>query len=108
MTKDTEKNSPEEYTKGDLQTKPRISQPPMYKVLLLNDDFTPMDFVVHILEDIFHKTAQEATEIMLSVHRSGIGLCGIFTLEVAEVKSNMVIECARKSGHPLLCEIKKA
>lgn len=100
-------NTYNEDTQGTIQTKVRITRPSMYKVILLNDDFTPMDFVVQILQDIFHKTAQEATEIMLSVHRSGIGVCGIFTLEIAELKSNTVIDCARKSGHPLLCEIEK-
>ena len=91
-----------------IQTKIRTKIPSMYKVLLLNDDYTPMDFVVHILQDVFAKTAQEATEIMLAVHRSGVGVCGIYTLEVAETQAAMVIEKARRRQYPLQCEIEKA
>ncbi len=91
-----------------IQTKIRTKIPSMYKVLLLNDDYTPMDFVVKVLQDVFAKTAQEATEIMLSVHRSGVGLCGIYTLEVAETKASIVVDRARSQQYPLQCEIEKA
>ena len=85
----------------------RQEPPPFYRVLLLNDDFTPMDFVVAVLQSVFDKTHQEATEIMLSVHETGIGVCGVYTFEIAETKASQVLEMARRSMHPLQCEIEK-
>ena len=82
-------------------------KPAMYKVLLLNDDFTPMEFVIHILERFFSKNRQEATEIMLHVHRRGVGVCGVYTHEVAETKVNLVMDYARKNEHPLQCTMEK-
>ena len=82
-------------------------KPAMYKVLLLNDDFTPMDFVVHILERFFGKNRQEATEVMLQVHRRGVGVCGVYTYEIAETKVNLVMDYARKNEHPLQCTMEK-
>jgi len=79
----------------------------MYKVLLLNDDYTPMEFVVHVLENIFKKSRQEATEIMLHVHRRGVGVCGVFTYEVAETKVTQVMEYARINEQPLQCTMEK-
>jgi ATP-dependent Clp protease adaptor protein ClpS len=79
----------------------------MYKVLLLNDDYTPMEFVVLVLERYFHKTGEEATQITLHVHRRGIGICGVFTYEVAETKVNQVMEFARENQHPLQCTLEK-
>lgn len=92
-----------------LLTRARLKpkKPAMYRVLLLNDDFTPMDFVVHILEKFFSKNRQEATEIMLHVHRRGVGVCGVYTHEVAETKVNMVMDYARKNEHPLQCTMEK-
>lgn len=87
------------------RTKPK--KPSMYRVLLLNDDFTPMDFVVHVLERFFSKNKQEATEIMLHVHRRGVGVCGAYTFEVAETKVNLVMDYARKNEHPLQCTMEK-
>ena len=89
------------------KTRPKTKKPSLYKVLLLNDDYTPMDFVVQILEDIFNKTREEAFHIMLHVHRSGVGVCGIFTYEVAETKVAQVIEFARRHQHPLQCTMEK-
>lgn len=89
------------------RTKARPKKPSMYKVLLLNDDFTPMDFVVHILERFFGKNRQEATEIMMNVHRKGVGVCGVFTYEVAETKVAQVLDCARQQEHPLQCTLEK-
>lgn len=86
--------------------KPR--RPGMYKVLMLNDDYTPMEFVIHVLERYFLKSRDEATRIMLSVHRAGIGLCGVYTLEVAEDKVMKVMDLARQNQHPLQCSIEKA
>jgi ATP-dependent Clp protease adaptor protein ClpS len=89
------------------KTRPKTKKPSLYKVLLLNDDYTPMDFVVHILERIFGKNRDEAMEIMLHVHRHGVGICGVFTFEVAETKVAQVIEFARRHEHPLQCTMEK-
>lgn len=78
-----------------------LDEPPMYKVLLYNDDYTTMDFVVRILEDIFHKSSSEATRIMLNVHHKGFGICGYYTGEIAETKVRAVHMSARKAGFPL-------
>jgi len=85
----------------------KLQKPSMYRVLLLNDDFTPMDFVVHVLERFFSKNKQEATEVMLQVHRRGVGICGVYTYEVAETKVNLVMDYARKNEHPLQCTMEK-
>ena len=87
--------------------KAKVKLPPMYKVLLLNDDYTPMEFVVHILEKIFGKSREEAVDVMLHVHRHGVGICGIFTFEVAETKVAQVIEFSRRHQHPLQCTMEK-
>jgi len=79
----------------------------MYRVLLLNDDYTPMDFVVSILQTFFNKNVEEATEIMLHVHRNGVGECGVYTYEVAETKVAQVMDHARKNQHPLQCIMEK-
>lgn len=89
------------------RTAPKTKKPPMYKVLILNDDFTPMEFVVFVLERFFHKSRQEATRIMLHVHRKGIGVCGVFTYEVAETKVTQVVDFARQNQHPLQCTMEK-
>ena len=89
------------------RTKPKTKKPAMYRVLLLNDDFTPMDFVIHILERFFSKNRDEATEIMFQVHRRGVGVCGVYTYEVAETKVNLVMDYARKNEHPLQCTMEK-
>lgn len=89
------------------KTTPKTKKPPLYKVLLLNDDFTPMEFVVYVLERFFHKKRQEATTIMLHVHRRGVGVCGVFTYEVAETKVNQVVDHARQNQHPLQCTMEK-
>ena len=90
-----------------LETKPATKKPSMYKVILLNDDYTPMEFVVHVLQKIFNKTQEEATQIMLHVHQKGIGVCGVYTYEVAEVKSKAVVDFAKKNQHPLQCTVEK-
>ena len=87
------------------EARPKLKKPSMYQVVLLNDDFTPMEFVVHILERFFSKDRAQATRIMLEVHTSGKGLCGIFTREIAETKVSQVNDYARGSNHPLLCEM---
>lgn len=90
-----------------LKTRTRTKKPALYKVLLLNDDYTPMEFVVHILERFFNKNRDEATEIMLHVHRRGVGVCGIYTYEVAETKVNQVMDFARSSEQPLQCTMER-
>jgi ATP-dependent Clp protease adaptor protein ClpS len=90
-----------------LKPRPKTKKPSMYKVLLLNDDYTPMEFVVHILERFFNKNRQEATDIMLHVHRRGVGVCGIFTHEVAETKVTQVMDFARANEQPLQCTMEK-
>lgn len=89
------------------KTRTKTKKPSLYKVLLLNDDYTPMEFVVHILEKIFGKNREEAVEVMLHVHRHGVGMCGLFTFEVAETKVTQVIEFARRHQHPLQCTMEK-
>ena len=89
------------------ETQTKTKKPSMYKVLLLNDDYTPMEFVVHILERIFHKNQEEATQIMLHVHQKGIGVCGVFTYEIAETKVSKVLDLARRNQHPLQCTMEK-
>ena len=91
-----------------LESKPATKKPSMYKVILHNDDYTPMEFVVYVLQKIFNKNQEDATKIMLHVHQNGIGICGIFTYEVAEVKSKLVIDYAKKNQHPLQCTIEKS
>lgn len=92
-----------------LAVKPRAQtkKPAMYKVLMLNDDYTPMEFVVYVLERFFNKAAEEATQIMLHVHQRGVGVCGVFTYEIAETKVTQVMDLARQNQHPLQCTIEK-
>jgi ATP-dependent Clp protease adaptor protein ClpS len=90
-----------------VKTRPRTKKPAMYKVLMLNDDYTPMEFVVHVLERFFQKNREEATRIMLHVHRRGVGVCGVYTYEVAETKVTQVMDLARQNQHPLQCTIEK-
>lgn len=88
-----------------VQTKPKTQRPPMYKVLLLNDDYTPMEFVVLVLERFFRMNREKATQIMLAVHTQGKGVCGIYPRDVAETKAYEVNEFSRENQHPLLCEV---
>ena len=90
------------------RVKPKTKKPAMYKVLLLNDDYTPMEFVVHVLEQFFGKTPEDAYTIMMLVHRKGVGVCGVFTYEVAETKVTQVMDYAQKHGHPLKCTMEQA
>jgi len=90
-----------------VKPRPKVKKPSMYKVLMLNDDYTPMEFVVHVLERFFSKSAEEATQIMLHVHLKGVGICGVFTFEIAETKVNQTMELARKNQHPLQCTLEK-
>ena len=88
-------------------TRTRTKKPSMYKVLMLNDDYTPMEFVVDVLQRIFQKNRDEATQIMLHVHQKGVGICGVYTYEVAETKVTQTVDYARKNQHPLQCTLEK-
>lgn len=90
------------------EAKPALKPPPMYKVVLLNDDFTPMDFVVDILMTFFGMNEEKATQVMLHVHTRGVGICGIFSRDVAETKVRLVNDHSRQHQHPLLCEMQQA
>ncbi len=85
------------------EAKPKLKKPAMYKVLILNDDYTPMDFVVHILEAFFNLPREKATNVMLNVHTKGKGVCGVYTRDVAETKVELVNDYSRQNQHPLLC-----
>lgn len=93
----------------DLATETRIKtkKPSLYRVLLLNDDYTPMEFVVFVLERFFNRSREQATRIMLHVHQKGVGLCGVYTYEVAETKVAQVLDLARRHEHPLQCVMEK-
>ncbi|MGC4250297.1 MAG: ATP-dependent Clp protease adapter ClpS [Sphingobium sp.] len=90
------------------RTRARTKKPSLYKVLMLNDDYTPMEFVVHVLQQFFRMDMEEATRVMLHVHQRGVGVCGIFSYEVAETKVNQVMDFARQNQHPLQCTLEKA
>ena len=108
------KNEPPNRDRGDegrtglaTKTRPKTKKPSLYKVLLLNDDYTPMEFVVHVLEKYFAKGREEATRIMLHVHHKGVGICGVYPYEVAETKVTQVMDFSRQNGHPLQCTMEK-
>ena len=87
--------------------KPEVKKPNMYAVVLINDDYTPMEFVIYVLQTIFKKSYEEAKKIMLLVHNEGKGICGIYSLDIAETKANQVIEFSRVNQHPLECKVQK-
>ncbi len=90
------------------EAKPELKRPPLYKVILLNDDFTPMDFVIEVLMDFFAMPEDKATQVMLQIHTQGMGVCGIYTKDVAETKVVIVNEYSREHQHPLLCAMEEA
>ena len=92
---------------SDTKTKERVSRPRKYKVIMFNDDYTPMEFVIEVLEKFFGKRQDEATQIMLHVHQKGIGVCGVYTYEIAETKAVQVTNYARKYEHPLQMQLEK-
>ena len=109
LSNENDNNINNDLEKGVLlQTKPKTKKPSMYNVLLLNDDYTPMEFVVLVLESVFNKKQEEATQIMLHVHRNGVGVCGTFTFEVAESKCKAVIDFAKNNEHPLQCTMERS
>ena len=90
-----------------VKTRVNTKKPSMYKVLMLNDDYTPMEFVIHVLESFYNKAHEEATQIMLHVHQKGVGTCGVYTYEIAETKVNQTMDLAQQHQHPLQCTIEK-
>jgi ATP-dependent Clp protease adaptor protein ClpS len=103
-------NSGNEHSVGDLLVatpKVQAKRPPLYKVVLLNDDFTPMEFVVQVLREVFHKSQEESVSIMLEVHNKGAGVCGVYTRDVAETKADIVVAVARKQEYPLQCLVEQ-
>lgn len=110
MAEDTRRGGDDEGGAGTgviTKTKVRTKKPSLYKVLLLNDDYTPMEFVVLVLERFFNKGREDATRIMLHVHQHGVGICGLYTYEVAETKVTQVVDFAREHQHPLQCTMEK-
>ena len=106
---DSKNNSDQDFERGILlENKPEVKKPSMYNVILINDDYTPMEFVIDILQIFFNKKKEEATQIMLHVHKKGIGVCGTYTYEVAESKCKAVINYAKKNEHPLQCTVAKS
>lgn len=100
-----------EDTTGDIAIKPSKTKPKlpeMYKVVLINDDYTPMEFVVEVIQRFFHKTMEQATDIMLQVHTKGKGVCGVYPQDIAATKMNQVLKSAQESQHPLQCQIEPA
>jgi ATP-dependent Clp protease adaptor protein ClpS len=89
------------------KTRPKTKKPSLYKVLLLNDDYTPMEFVVHVLQKYFSKNREDAERIMLHVHQKGVGMCGVYTFEIAETKVTQVMDFSRSNNHPLQCTMEK-
>ncbi len=106
MAKD--QNHSDDHGLSVLEAKPELKQPTMYKVVLLNDDYTPMEFVVILLEKFFGMNREQATQVMLHVHSQGKGVCGVFTKEVAETKVALVNGHSRDNEHPLLCDMEAA
>ncbi len=104
---DDRPNGPDRGTSVITRTKPKTKKPSLYRVLLLNDDYTPMEFVIHVLERFFQKDREAATRIMLHVHQHGVGECGVYTYEVAETKVTQVMDFARQHQHPLQCVMEK-
>jgi len=99
-----------EHSDGNLlleEAKPQIKPPPLYQVVMFNDDYTPMEFVVHVLEAFFAMDREKATRVMLKVHQDGKAVCGVFTRDIAETKSAQVNEYSKQNEHPLICEIEE-
>lgn len=107
MAQQVEPKSEPQHGVAVEEARPEVQRPPLYQVVLVNDDFTPMDFVIVVLETFFNMTRELATQVMLHVHTRGKGVCGVFTREVAETKVTQVNEFSRTHQHPLLCTLEK-
>ena len=100
-------DSSDNFGSAVLEKEPEVKEPPLYQVVLINDDYTPMEFVVLVLIQIFRMNQEQATQVMLHVHQKGVGVCGVYTYEVAETKVMQVLDAARKHEHPLKCTMEK-
>lgn len=108
MSRDNDHDRDDDSGTGIVtKTRPKTKKPSLYKVLLLNDDYTPMDFVIYVLERFFNMQSDDAARIMLHVHNKGVGICGVFTYEIAETKVAQVMNFARENQHPLQCTMEK-
>lgn len=108
MSNDHEQDNDRGFGVGVVsKTAPKTKRPSLYKVMLLNDDYTPQEFVVWLLQAVFKKDAEEAVQIMLHVHNNGVGLCGVYTYEIAETKVAQVMELSRRNQHPLQCMMER-
>ena len=107
MSNDKEHDHTGDHSLATQEAKPELKRPSMYRVVLMNDDYTPMDFVVAVLMTFFAMDEEKATQVMLSVHTQGKGVCGIYTRDVAETKAAIVNQYSRDNNHPLLCEVEK-
>jgi ATP-dependent Clp protease adaptor protein ClpS len=107
MSQDSEKPDRDDHGLATAEAKPRLKRPPLYRVILLNDDYTPMEFVVEVLQKIFSLDRTTATRIMLEVHTKGKGVCGVYTYEIAETKVAQVTGLAQQHQHPLLCTMEE-
>ncbi len=109
FTMSNKNNDNEDLTETSViaKSRPKLKRPPLYKVLLLNDDFTPMEFVVHVLEKFFSINHEKAVQIMLAVHKKGIAVVGVYSHEIAETKVTQVMDYSRKNQHPLQCTMEK-
>jgi ATP-dependent Clp protease adaptor protein ClpS len=105
------RNENEQHGRHDIaveEARPKLKRPPLYRVVLINDDFTPMEFVVDILESVFGMERTRATQVMLEVHTKGKGICGVYSFEIAETKVAQVMSIAKQQQHPLLCTMEEA
>ena len=109
ITMGEDKDNKDDEVEGNvkLAVKPKTKTPPLYRVLMMNDDYTPMEFVIEVLEKFFQKNREEATQIMLHVHQRGVGVCGIYAYDLAETKAMQVMNYARKYEHPLQVQLEK-
>ena len=103
----SDQNQSQKDTGVLLQERPKTKRPQLYKVIMLNDDYTPMEFVVYVLERFFGKDESAATQIMLQIHQTGLGVCGVYTFEVAETKLTQTMDLAQKNDHPLQLRLEK-
>ncbi|GJL94388.1 MAG: ATP-dependent Clp protease adapter protein ClpS [Hyphococcus sp.] len=107
MSEDQEDNENGQGVGVVTKTAPKTKRPSLYKVMLLNDDYTPQEFVVWLLQAVFKKDAEEAVQVMMHVHNNGVGICGVYTYEVAETKVAQVMELSRRNQHPLQCMMER-
>lgn len=107
LSNDNEGDYDDQFGASVKSADPELKRPSMYRVYLMNDDYTPMEFVVHILEQFFSMDREKATQVMLTIHTQGKGICGVYTKDIAETKAAIVNDYARENGHPLMCEVEE-